>query len=135
MSTGAAALLPRWPEGDNAGPAASRRSRAFFWDALSGWALTMNCRIDQVYLTQPTNSVMGRLLKTTNERSAGMNQSKQKFIMNLELLNLHNSEGCPACGNKFFLGDPVVVACGAWQGSAKMIHEYEAVFDHTTQQY
>ena len=64
-----------------------------------------------------------------------MNNTKGKFIMDLELLNRYNSEGCPACGKKFSLGDPVVVACGAWEGGAKVIHEYEAVFDHTTQQF
>jgi len=64
-----------------------------------------------------------------------MKHSKQQFIMDLEHLNRYNSEGCPACGHKFSLGDPVVIACGAWEGGAKIIHEHEAVFDHSTGQY
>jgi hypothetical protein len=64
-----------------------------------------------------------------------MNNSKQQFIMDLELVNRFNREGCPACGNKFSLGDPVVVACGAWEGGAKVIHENEAVFDKSTGQF
>lgn len=57
------------------------------------------------------------------------------FLMDLEHLNRFNAEGCPACGKKFSLGDPVVVACGAWEGGGKVIHENEAVFDHSTGQY
>lgn len=36
---------------------------------------------------------------------------------------------CPACSRPFNLGDPVVMACGAWEGPPKLIHENEAVFD------
>ncbi len=61
--------------------------------------------------------------------------NKQTFIMNLELLNRYNGEGCPACGHKFTLGDPVVVACGAWEGGPKMIHENEAVLDPSTGEF
>lgn len=64
-----------------------------------------------------------------------MENSKQKFIMDLERLNRFNSEGCPACGHKFSLGDPVVLACGAWEGGAKLIHENEAVFDRSRGQF
>lgn len=64
-----------------------------------------------------------------------MDGSKKKFIMDLEHLNRFNSEGCPACGHKFSLGEPVVVACGAWEGGAKVIHENEAVFDRKTGQF
>ena len=64
-----------------------------------------------------------------------MAKKKRTFIMDLELLNRHNSEGCPACGHKFTLGDPVVVACGAWEGGPKIIHENEAVFDPATGEY
>jgi hypothetical protein len=35
---------------------------------------------------------------------------------------------CTACGRKFNLGEPVVLACGGWEG-ARWIHEEEAVFD------
>jgi hypothetical protein len=68
-------------------------------------------------------------------QEADMKTGKQRFIINLELLNRFNSQGCPACGQKFTLGDPVVVACGAWEGGAKVIHEKEAVFDRATGQY
>ena len=37
---------------------------------------------------------------------------------------------CAACGRPFSLGDPVVLACGAWEGPPALIHENEAVFDH-----
>lgn len=36
---------------------------------------------------------------------------------------------CAACNHPFNLGDPVVLACGAWDGPPKLIHEKEAVFD------
>lgn len=64
-----------------------------------------------------------------------MDNNQYKFIMDLERLNRFNSEGCPACGHKFSLGDPVVVACGTWEGGAKVIHENEAVFDKSTGQF
>ena len=59
----------------------------------------------------------------------------QKFIMDLEMLNTGNEKGCIACGKKFSLGDTVVMACGAWEGAAKMIHENEAIFDKKTGRY
>lgn len=59
----------------------------------------------------------------------------QKSIIDLEKLNTLNAEGCPACGRKFNLGDPVVMACGAWEGPPKFIHENEAVFDSQTATY
>ena len=58
-----------------------------------------------------------------------------KTIMDLEKLNSSNDEGCPACGRKFTLGDPVVLACGAWEGEPKYIHENEAIFDEATATY
>ncbi len=36
---------------------------------------------------------------------------------------------CAACGRHFNLGEPVVLACGAWEGPPTWIHEEEAVFD------
>ena len=57
------------------------------------------------------------------------------FIIDLEKLNTLNSQGCPACGHKFNLGDTAVWACGAWEGGAKVIHEQEAVFDRKTNSY
>jgi hypothetical protein len=53
----------------------------------------------------------------------------QKTIIDLEKLNSLNAEGCPACGHKFTLGEPVVFACGTWGSGMKYIHENEAVYD------
>lgn len=36
---------------------------------------------------------------------------------------------CAACNHPFNLGDPVVLACGAWEGPPRLIHEKEAVWD------
>ena len=60
---------------------------------------------------------------------------KKKFIIDLEALNTHNAEGCAACGRKFNLGDTVVVACGGWGDTPKLIHESEAVFVSETSSY
>jgi hypothetical protein len=49
-------------------------------------------------------------------------------LVDLEKLNLLNSEGCAACGRKFTLGETVVLACGPWEG-ARYVHENEAVWD------
>ena len=65
----------------------------------------------------------------------GSNRTPQKFIVDLELLNRLNAEGCPACGQKFTLGETVVAACGAWEGGSKMIHENEAVWDSQSSSY
>ncbi|MDJ0830540.1 MAG: hypothetical protein QNI92_11855 [Desulfobacterales bacterium] len=54
---------------------------------------------------------------------------KQKIILDLEKVNTLNAEGCAACGRKFTLGETAVLACGAWEGPPKYIHENEAVFD------
>ena len=62
-------------------------------------------------------------------------KSRLKTIIDLETLNRLNEEGCPACGRKFTLGEPVVLACGAWEGKPKLIHENEAIFDETTASY
>ena len=58
-----------------------------------------------------------------------------RFIMDLAHLNALNAQGCAACGRKFTLGDPVVVACGAWEGGPRVIHEQEAVFDRSSGGY
>ena len=65
----------------------------------------------------------------------GTNRKPQKQIVDLELLNRLNEEGCPACGRKFTLGEEVVAACGAWEGGAKIIHENEAVWDSKSSSY
>ena len=59
----------------------------------------------------------------------------QKFIIDLVKLNELNEEGCAACGRKFALGETVVIACGAWEGGPKPIHENEAVYDKKTASY
>ncbi len=63
--------------------------------------------------------------------------SKDKFKMMLDLgkVNELNEEGCGACGRKFTLGETVVLACGAWEGPPKYIHENEAVYDTRTSTY
>ena len=60
---------------------------------------------------------------------------KQKIILDLEKVNTLNAEGCAACGRKFTLGETAVLACGAWDGPPKYIHENEAVFDKKTSSY
>lgn len=42
---------------------------------------------------------------------------------------------CAGCNRPFNLGDPVVLACGAWDGPPKLIHENEAVLDFETGMY
>jgi hypothetical protein len=46
---------------------------------------------------------------------------------------MSHPQGCPACGQKFNLGDPAVFACGTWGREAKLIHESDAVFDAVSQ--
>jgi hypothetical protein len=62
-------------------------------------------------------------------------RKKHQSIIDLQKLNELNAEGCPACGRKFSLGDPVVIACGAWDGPPKYVHENEAIFDKNTDSY
>ncbi|UCH20557.1 MAG: hypothetical protein JSU83_18760 [Deltaproteobacteria bacterium] len=62
-------------------------------------------------------------------------QKRQRYIIDLEKLNSLNEEGCPACGRKFTLGETAVMACGAWEGGPKLIHENEAVYDKRSSSY
>jgi hypothetical protein len=62
-------------------------------------------------------------------------RKKHQSIIDLQKLNELNEEGCPACGRKFNLGEPVVIACGAWDGPPKYVHENEAIFDKNTDSY
>jgi hypothetical protein len=62
-------------------------------------------------------------------------KTRLKTIIDLEKLNTLNEEGCPVCKRKFTLGEPVVLACGAWEDQPKYIHEDEAVFDQATATY
>lgn len=55
-------------------------------------------------------------------------------IIDREKLML-NPAGCPACEQKFALGEPVVLACGTWGDDQKLIHESEAVFDPEARRY
>ena len=59
---------------------------------------------------------------------------KSKTLIDLEKLNTLNPKGCPACGRKFELGEPVVLACGNWEGEC-YIHQDEAVLDRKTNAY
>ncbi|KPK21009.1 MAG: hypothetical protein AMK69_22755 [Nitrospira bacterium SG8_3] len=58
-------------------------------------------------------------------------KKKHRILIDLERLNRLNAEGCLACGQKFNLGDEVVLARGKWQGF-KYIHEHEAILDRRT---
>ena len=63
-------------------------------------------------------------------------KEKNKFIVDLNILNSYNATGCGACGGKFNLGEMVVVACGGWQdGGSRLIHEKEAVYDSKCDTY
>ena len=64
-----------------------------------------------------------------------MDRCQPKIVMDLEMLNATNAQGCPACGQKFNLGDTAVLACGAWGSGSRYIHENEAVKDAKTSQY
>jgi hypothetical protein len=66
---------------------------------------------------------------------ARSDKNRLRTIIDLEKLNRFNDQGCPACGKKFTLGEPVVLACGAWEGEPKYIHENEAIFDEATATY
>jgi hypothetical protein len=61
-------------------------------------------------------------------------KGKLRILVDLEKLNTLNAEGCLACGQKFTLGEEVVLARGKWQGF-KYIHENEAVFDKKTNEH
>ena len=56
-----------------------------------------------------------------------------KTIIDREKLMLLKT--CPACGQPYNLGDPVVLACGAWEGPPRLIHENEAVYDRESDSY
>ena len=64
-----------------------------------------------------------------------MSKDKFKIMLDLGKVNELNEEGCGACGRKFTLGETVVLACGAWEGPPKYIHENEAVYDTRTSTY
>jgi len=61
-------------------------------------------------------------------------KKRYKTIIDREKLMAH-SDGCPACGRKFNLGDPVVSAQGPWGEKPELVHESEAVFDPKIQMY
>jgi len=66
---------------------------------------------------------------------ANRSQDKWKTFIDREKMMEHNAEGCPSCGKKFALGDPVVYACGDWEGPQKLVHENEAVYDKASAMY
>jgi hypothetical protein len=57
--------------------------------------------------------------------------NKHRILIDLEKLNRLNAQGCPACRNKFNLGDEVVLAAGKWAGY-QYIHKQEAVYEKAT---
>ena len=61
-------------------------------------------------------------------------REKWETIIDREKL-MANPKGCPACGQKFNMGEPAVYACGDWGLELKLIHEADAVFDAKTQRY
>lgn len=63
-------------------------------------------------------------------------KTDKKYIVDLNILNSHNADGCASCNRKFNLGDTVVMAVGGWADNyAKLVHESEAVFDKKTGAY
>lgn len=79
-------------------------------------------------------------LKTENGKGKGVSklienaEKNLKTIIDREKL-MARPEGCPACGNKFNMGEPAVYACGAWGDKLQLIHESDAVFDPERQMY
>ncbi|MCF8067651.1 MAG: hypothetical protein K9L30_03585 [Desulfobacterales bacterium] len=61
-------------------------------------------------------------------------QRPKKIVIDLNLLNTLNTEGCPACGGKFSLGEMTVPAFGKWNG-LKLVHEKDTVFNNKTNSY
>jgi len=59
-------------------------------------------------------------------------RKKHTLLIDLEKLNTLNAEGCPACGQKFSLGETAVLAGGLWEGAPRIIHENDAVWDPKT---
>ena len=62
----------------------------------------------------------------------GQNGKLKTIIDREKLMRLKT---CAACGRPFNLGDPVALACGAWEGPPRFIHENEAVYDRNTMSY
>lgn len=58
--------------------------------------------------------------------------SPRKMILDLENLNTLNARGY---AGKFCLGDTVVLACGAWSGGPRWLHEHEAILDRRSGTY
>jgi len=84
----------------------------------------------------PTDGLETQNLQEKEEAfMARPEKNRLKTIIDLEKLNRFNAQGCPACGRKFTLGETVVLACGAWEGEPRLIHENEAVFDEATGTY
>jgi hypothetical protein len=70
------------------------------------------------------------VLSAAKEVAINMNVNDRghlKTIIDRE--KLMTLKRCHACGHLFNLGDPVVLACGAWDGPPRLIHEEEAVYD------
>jgi hypothetical protein len=70
---------------------------------------------------------LNHFLKRKDEIMNKNKHSHLKTVIDREKLMTHKT--CAACGQPFNLGDPVVIACGAWEGPPRLIHEHEAVYD------
>jgi hypothetical protein len=66
--------------------------------------------------------------------SADTAKKKYRTIIDREKL-MANPEGCPACGQKFNMGEPAVYACGKWGQEPKLVHESDAEFDSNIHMY
>ncbi len=71
--------------------------------------------------------------KPEEESMLFKDRGPSKSIIDLE--KMIRLKSCAACNRPFNLGDPVVLACGAWEGSPKFIHENEAVYDAASGTY
>jgi hypothetical protein len=60
---------------------------------------------------------------------------RKRFQTIIDREKLMRLKTCPACNHPFNLGDPVVMACGAWEGPSRLIHENEAVYDPSRETY
>ena len=62
-------------------------------------------------------------------------KTRKSFETIIDREKLMQLRTCAACNRPFNLGDPVVMACGAWEGPAQFIHANEAVFDSDSRTY
>lgn len=76
-----------------------------------------------------------RVFDNRHEKKGYAMKKPPPVIADLAKVNALNAQGCAACGRKFELGEPIVMACGAWDGPPRYIHAGEAVFDPSAGTY